>query len=129
MVVCANGGGAPPARSLSRSRETYLGYLPAAHILELVAEHAMTAMGAAIGFADPRTISSKGACRQRPDGSINTQPEYPHPPGAIQEFRPTVLAGVPKVGITHTRAQAHATPSSTTRSRSPMGDHFFLFCC
>ena len=79
------------------AQETYLGYLPAAHILELVAEHAMMSIGAEIGFADPRTISSKGACRKRPDGTINTQPEYPYPPGAIQEFKPTLLAGVPKV--------------------------------
>ena len=83
--------------ALHDGKETYLGYLPAAHILELVAEHAMVAAGAEIGFADPRTISSKGACRERPDGTINTKPEYPYPPGAIQEFRPTVLAGVPKV--------------------------------
>ena len=44
----------------------------------------MVAAGAEIGFADPRTISSKGACRERPDGTINTKPEYPYPPGAIQ---------------------------------------------
>ena len=83
--------------SLKEGEETYLGYLPAAHILELVAEHAMIAMGSEIGFADTKTISSKGACRKRPDGTINTDPTYPYPPGGIQEFRPTVLAGVPKV--------------------------------
>lgn len=57
--------------------ETYLAYLPAAHILELVAEHAMVGAGAEIGFATPHTISSKGACRERPDGTINTKPEWP----------------------------------------------------
>jgi len=83
--------------SLKLGEETYLAYLPAAHILELVAEHAMVGGGAAIGFASPQTISSKGACRERPDGTINLKPEWPYPPGAIQEFKPTVLAGVPKI--------------------------------
>jgi len=77
--------------------ETYLAYLPAAHILELIAELTNFAMGSEICFADPKTISSKGACRQKPDGTLNLKPEYPHPPGAIQEFRPTIMAGVPKI--------------------------------
>ena len=54
-------------------------------------------MGMHIGYADPRTLTSTGAVRERPDGSINQKPEWPCPPGAIQEFRPTFMAGVPKV--------------------------------
>lgn len=77
--------------------ETYVAYLPAAHILELIAEFSMFSMGCAVGFACPKTISSKGACRVRPDGTINTTPGYPYPPGAIQEFRPTAMAAVPKI--------------------------------
>jgi len=77
--------------------ETYLAYLPAAHILELIAELTCFAMGSEICFADPKTISSKGACRVRPDGTLNQKGEYPFPPGAIQEFRPTIMAGVPKI--------------------------------
>jgi len=75
--------------------EMYLAYLPAAHILEMAAEIAMVASGAALGFADPRTLSSKGAVRQLEDGELNLTPGYPNPPGAIQEFRPTVMAAVP----------------------------------
>jgi long-chain acyl-CoA synthetase len=82
---------------LREGEETYLAYLPAAHILELVAELTMFSLGSAVGFADPKTISSKGACRERPDGSLNLTPTYPHPPGAIQEFQPTVMAAVPKI--------------------------------
>lgn len=82
---------------LQEGGEAYCAYLPAAHILELVAEHAVMSIGAEIGFADPRTITSRGACRQRPDGTINTDPVWPYPPGALQEFRPTLLAGVPKI--------------------------------
>eukprot|EP00036_Acanthoecidae_sp_10tr_P003880 CAMPEP_0182950858 /NCGR_PEP_ID=MMETSP0105_2-20130417/60976_1 /TAXON_ID=81532 ORGANISM="Acanthoeca-like sp., Strain 10tr" /NCGR_SAMPLE_ID=MMETSP0105_2 /ASSEMBLY_ACC=CAM_ASM_000205 /LENGTH=806 /DNA_ID=CAMNT_0025091165 /DNA_START=30 /DNA_END=2450 /DNA_ORIENTATION=- len=80
-----------------RGTEVYLAYLPAAHILELTVEVVMFSIGGCLGYADPRTISSKGAVRQLPDGAINDQPKYPNPPGAIQEFRPTVMAGVPKV--------------------------------
>lgn len=77
--------------------ETYIAYLPAAHILELMAELSMFSLGCAVGFACPKTISSKGACRVRPDGVVNTKPGYPYPPGAIQEFRPTVMVAVPKI--------------------------------
>jgi len=77
--------------------ETYLAYLPAAHILELVAELGMLSFGCAIGYADPRTLSSKGACREKPDGTVQTLPDLKYAPGAIQEFKPTVMAGVPKI--------------------------------
>eukprot|EP00927_Polykrikos_kofoidii_P083888 TRINITY_DN8707_c0_g1_i1.p1 TRINITY_DN8707_c0_g1~~TRINITY_DN8707_c0_g1_i1.p1 ORF type:complete len:813 (-),score=144.43 TRINITY_DN8707_c0_g1_i1:82-2520(-) len=82
---------------LEQGEETYLAYLPAAHIMELVLQITALVVGTSVGFACPKTISSKGACRQRPDGSINTLPEYPYPPGSIQEFRPTVMAAVPKI--------------------------------
>lgn len=35
--------------------------------------------------------------RKRPDGSLNNRPGFPYPPGAIQEFRPTAMAAVPKI--------------------------------
>mmetsp|Transcript_103575 Transcript_103575/g.259755 ORF Transcript_103575/g.259755 Transcript_103575/m.259755 type:complete len:784 (-) Transcript_103575:114-2465(-) len=82
---------------LKDGQETYLAYLPAAHILEMTAEMSMLCMGAEIGFADPRTISSKGACRECDDGSVNFKPGYPNPPGAIQEFSPSAMAAVPKI--------------------------------
>lgn len=77
--------------------EVYLAYLPAAHILELVAEVVMISWGAAMGFACPRSISSKGAIRKLSDGTMNQSPGYPNPPGAIQEFRPTFMAAVPVI--------------------------------
>lgn len=82
---------------LEEGKEAHLAYLPAAHILELVAEISLFSLGAAIGYACPKTISSKGACRQLPDGSLNFAPGYPSPPGAIQEFRPSVFVAVPKI--------------------------------
>jgi long-chain acyl-CoA synthetase len=65
------------------SQEVYLSYLPAAHILELTVEATMFSMGGILGFSDPRTISSKGAIRRTPEGSDNTLPGYPHPPGGM----------------------------------------------
>mmetsp|Transcript_148056 Transcript_148056/g.369082 ORF Transcript_148056/g.369082 Transcript_148056/m.369082 type:complete len:770 (-) Transcript_148056:371-2680(-) len=82
---------------LKEGQETYIAYLPAAHILELVAEISMLCLGAAVGFACPKTISSKGACRVKPDGTLNMKAGYPYPPGAIQEFRPTCMVAVPKI--------------------------------
>eukprot|EP00854_Cymbomonas_tetramitiformis_P012982 gene12982-15344_t len=83
--------------AIVEGEECYLAYLPAAHILEFTAQLSFFSYGSSIGYADPRTISSKGAVRQRPDGTINTKPEYPYPPGGIQEFRPSTMAAVPKV--------------------------------
>ena len=34
----------------------------------------MLAFGAAVGYSDPKTISSKGAVRRMPDGSLNSEP-------------------------------------------------------
>jgi len=81
-------------------KEVYIAYLPAAHILELVAEIAMISFGAAIGYADPRTIASTGAGRfHKKDGKkcISFTPSLELAPGAIQEFRPTTMAAVPKI--------------------------------
>jgi hypothetical protein len=32
----------------------------------------MLVFGAAVGYSDPKTISSKGAVRKMPDGSLNS---------------------------------------------------------
>eukprot|EP00929_Paragymnodinium_shiwhaense_P101103 TRINITY_DN63920_c0_g1_i1.p1 TRINITY_DN63920_c0_g1~~TRINITY_DN63920_c0_g1_i1.p1 ORF type:complete len:693 (+),score=66.50 TRINITY_DN63920_c0_g1_i1:91-2169(+) len=101
--------------------ETYIAYLPAAHILELVAELSMFSMGCAVGFGCTKSISSKGACRLRPDGSVNTKPGYPYPPGSIQEFRPTIMVAVPKIwdilkkGVEEVIGQAPATKRTLFR--------------
>jgi long-chain acyl-CoA synthetase len=61
--------------------ETYLGYLPLAHILELTAEFSMIATGSTICYADPKTLSATGAS----------------PVGALELYKPTTMAGVPKI--------------------------------
>mmetsp|Transcript_266 Transcript_266/g.950 ORF Transcript_266/g.950 Transcript_266/m.950 type:complete len:797 (+) Transcript_266:107-2497(+) len=75
----------------------YLAYLPLAHILEFCAELTILGRGGKLGYADPRTLSSSGACREQPDGVVHAKAGYPYPPGAIQEFRPAYMAGVPKI--------------------------------
>jgi len=81
-------------------QETYLAYLPAAHILEFAAEMSMLTHGAKMGYSDPKTIASAGALRLMPDGiTLNSVPTGfgNYPPGGIQEFAPTVMAAVPKI--------------------------------
>ena len=63
--------------------EVYLGYLPLAHILELVSEFYYFAKGNTVGYADPKTLTSG--------------PERAYPHGALEEFKPTLMCGVPKV--------------------------------
>jgi long-chain acyl-CoA synthetase len=91
---------------LVQGKETYLAYLPAAHILELVAETTMFIFGAEIGYSDPKTISSKGACRlDEATGEVHKDAKMKYPadetqnfaPGGIQAFRPTFMAAVPKI--------------------------------
>jgi len=84
-------------------QEVYLGYLPAAHIMELTAQIIFYSIGAKIGYADPKSISSKGAVRELDNGTlvtaavedVNAMEETA--PGAIQCFRPTLLIAVPKI--------------------------------
>uniref|UniRef100_A0A7S1EAA8 AMP-dependent synthetase/ligase domain-containing protein n=1 Tax=Hemiselmis andersenii TaxID=464988 RepID=A0A7S1EAA8_HEMAN len=66
---------------LQKGKEVYAAFLPAAHILELCSEHGQMAIGCALGFCDPRTLTISGA----------------EPHGALQEFRPTLMAAVPKI--------------------------------
>jgi len=81
----------------SEGQETYLAYLPAAHIMELCCEIGMLNFGSQVGYADPRTLSSTGAGRLMPDGSISFEPSLEFAPGAIQAFAPTCMAAVPKI--------------------------------
>jgi len=100
--ICASVGGMQQlfAQFGKEGGETYIAYLPAAHILELVAEIACISFGSEIGFADPRTISSTGACRFHVENgteALNHTPSLTVAPGAIQEFKPSVMVAVPKI--------------------------------
>lgn len=64
-----------------RHGDVYLGYLPLAHILELMAEFCCLGTGCTICYADPKTLTTKGA----------------YPIGALEQYSPTIMAGVPKI--------------------------------
>merc|ERR1712038_1788040 len=78
--VCACAAAAKDALGIV-SDDVYLGYLPLAHILELMAEIAIISLGATICYADPKTLTSKGS----------------YPLGALEQYQPTMMAGVPKI--------------------------------
>jgi len=61
--------------------DVYLGYLPLAHIMELMAEFCMISCGCPITYADPKTLTTKGA----------------YPIGALEQYSPTLMVGVPKI--------------------------------
>lgn len=59
----------------------YLAYLPLAHIMELMAEHAVLASGSRLCYGNPKTLSVKGA----------------YPIGDLECYSPTHMVGVPKI--------------------------------
>lgn len=76
--ACASG---EVALGIKKGEDIYLGYLPLAHILELMAEFCMISQGCCICYADPKTLTTTGA----------------YPIGALEQYGPTVMAAVPKI--------------------------------
>lgn len=66
----------------------YIGYLPLAHILELVAENYVLSIGGSIAYGNPRTLTDKG-CRFV---------------GDLVAAAPNVMTGVPRVWDTVKKA-------------------------
>lgn len=65
--------------------DVYIGYLPLAHILELIAENMMSLFGVAIGYSSPNTLTDKSTMIKKGgkgDASI---------------LRPTFMACVPLI--------------------------------
>jgi long-chain acyl-CoA synthetase len=67
------------------SNDVYLGYLPLAHILELIAEHLHIMVGAKIGYGSPHTLT---------DSSVKV---HPGSKGDASELKPSLMAAVPAV--------------------------------
>ncbi|KAJ3257244.1 long-chain fatty acid-CoA ligase [Boothiomyces macroporosus] len=63
-------------------QDTYLAYLPLAHVLEFLVETLCMYTGVTIGYGSPKTLT---------DASVRNCK------GDIRELRPTVMAGVPSV--------------------------------
>jgi len=75
----------------------YLGYLPLAHIFELMYEFCCLAKGASISYADPKSLTATGS----------------YPKGALEVFQPTHFVAVPKIWDTIKKAiQAKVALSS-----------------
>lgn len=72
--LVAASSGISPRVGIRKGKETYISYLPLAHVLALQAETGMLAHGGKICYSDPRQL-------------ITTMPM----------FKPTIHAGVPKV--------------------------------
>jgi len=66
---------------IQKTKDVYLGYLPLAHIMELMAEFVMVSQGVCICYADPKSLSATGAV----------------PTGALEHFAPTLMVAVPKI--------------------------------
>jgi len=62
--------------------DIYIGYLPLAHILEMIMEYAIISVGVAIGYGRPQTLT---------DGSMRDCE------GDIKTLKPTLMPGVPLV--------------------------------
>ena len=65
--------------------DMYIGYLPLAHVLELIAENTMLVFGVAVGYSTPNTLNDKSTMIQR--GAK----------GDATILKPTVIACVPLV--------------------------------
>jgi len=79
--LLATVAGAIHSLGVRLGEDVYLGYLPLAHILELMAEFSMIGFGCQICYADPKTLTTTGA----------------YPIGALEQYSPTIMAGVPKI--------------------------------
>ncbi|KAJ3290527.1 long-chain fatty acid-CoA ligase [Borealophlyctis nickersoniae] len=64
--------------------DTYISYLPLAHVLELVFEHYMLLRGVSLGYASPRTLTDGPALAE------GTNSDF-------RELKPTLAAGVPAI--------------------------------
>ncbi|GAB1318742.1 long-chain fatty acid-CoA ligase [Madurella fahalii] len=81
-VVAAVAGASVIVQPFIGPGDGLLTYLPLAHILEFVFEHAAIFWGAVLGYGNPKTLS---------DASVRNCN------GDIREFKPSVLIGVPAV--------------------------------
>ena len=66
--------------------DTYIAFLPLAHVLELTAETLFLGIGARIGYGSPLTLNDNGA--KDAEGK---------PAGDLTKLRPTIMAAVPLI--------------------------------
>lgn len=96
--------------SLSPS-DTYIGYLPLAHILEVCAELVVLSKGCRIGYSSPTTLFDRAAKIQK--GSK----------GDTSELKPTLIACVPAI-----MDRIFKAVSDEVREKSPIQRELFRIC-
>ena len=80
--------------------ESYIAYLPLAHILELTAENVLFSRGSMVCYGHPRTLT-------------NT---YTIPHGDLEEYKPHMIVGVPRIFDTIKKAvEAKLPPKGSLR--------------
>ncbi|CUE62532.1 long chain fatty acid CoA ligase, putative, partial [Bodo saltans] len=79
--------------------ESYVAFLPLAHILEFAAENVFLMRGSMVGYGNPRTLTNTSA----------------RPHGDLQEFKPHILAGVPRIFDTIKKAVEGKLPEGFKR--------------
>jgi len=95
VTACASG---EIALGIRPGEDVYLGYLPLAHIMELMAEFVMVSQGCCICYADPKSLTTTGA----------------YPIGALEQFSPHIMVAVPKIwDVIKKGVQAKVAASST----------------
>eukprot|EP00121_Abeoforma_whisleri_P016992 Awhi_evm1s15574 len=85
VTSCVNGIRNCIGKDFFRPDDRYIGYLPLAHILEMVAENTLISCGGAIGFGSPTTLSDTGVRIKA--GSRGDAPA----------LKPTLMAAVPAI--------------------------------
>jgi len=91
--------------------DSYIGYLPLAHILELIAENMMIVFGVAIGYSHPNTLTDKSTMIKRGgrgDASI---------------LRPTFMCCVPLI-----LDRIYKGIHETVRKKGQFSENLFDFC-
>jgi len=66
-VVAVSAGVEHALKGLITCDDTYMCYLPLAHIMEMTAEVCFMSFGAALGFGSPHTLTDNGVKLKRPD--------------------------------------------------------------
>lgn len=86
----------------ANTHETYCAYLPLAHIMELVVVNIFFLRGCLICFGSPRTLTST----------------FAKPRGDLEEFRPVLFVGVPRIFDTIKRGVEAKLPPPGTLKRT-----------
>jgi long-chain acyl-CoA synthetase len=91
--------------------DTYIAFLPLAHVLELICETMLSMYGVRIGYSTPNTLSDRSSMIKK--GSA----------GDASMLRPTIMAAVPLI-----LDRVYKTITDTLKRRGPGFENFFNFC-